>query len=268
MRLVPLHAQAILFIFGCLVGQHVRAGDSGAWVDCTPQPEIPVCTTCTQADLKAALQSCFPLVFSSYNWTDNQPPQIVYAVPQKLGFGVGNFLGQYFHVRGIAMLANGLFTTTTLFNISGIPMPRFLPGQLGNFSLVPTLQYTCGQCPTSKVQQWPHTCPGPWLYSDVVEVLRVTMKQFRAGMEHHPIVIQFRCSDTYYRFKYGMPGWPFYESVSPSATKRLLPSFLCVTGWVHGCPPPPPHVSCPTPCPSLGGVTWSTQKFLLRLAVF
>ena len=135
---------------------------------------------------------------------------------------MGNFLGQYFHAAGIAHLANIGFHATRLFNTTGFQMPRDIAGHWGdnNYSLVPTLAYHCRHCAPSKVIQWPHTCPGPWLFANHADLLRRSLSQVQTPTESRPIVIQFRCSDTYYRHRYGVLDWKFYREVTPFRSHR------------------------------------------------
>ena len=205
-----LHAKAIFAVFVSIISARSRI--EACWVPCTPPPQFPLCHDCTREDLKTAIKPCYPLLFSKPVRHDDTPV-IMYTMPTDNRFGVGNYLGQYFHVRGIAKLAKTVFLTNRRFNVSGITLPSSFEGEWGNYTQVPLLEHGCATCPPSRVRQFPHTCAGPWLYSDAVDLLRAAVSKIHIQTDYHPIIIQFRCSDTYYRYKYGMPEWDFYYQV-------------------------------------------------------
>ena len=175
-------------------------------VRCTPRKSFAPCGDCNNRHaLLKALNQCYPLVNAFVN-AGAEGLTIDYTPAEEEAFGLGNNLGQYFHNVAMARLANIRLNVTKPFNVSGFRLPSgivHVPASAGVSRNVSAVQYYCRMCHRIVIRkEFPHTCPGPWVHEDIKGAVHRALAD--AGVPHEPrhVVLQFRCSDVYYRSGY------------------------------------------------------------------
>ena len=200
---------------------HVR---NPGLVACARRAMRPPCTWCNRTNLRKALTGCYPLQSANFVKDSRGAMSVVFEPGAEAKFGLGNHLGQYFHNAGMARVAKIGFHVTAPFNISGFVLPSgpLVPPQNPvDFTGVSMVRYYCKICNKMEIFEWPHTCPGPWLREDIKGHLHRAIRHSGVRFEERQVVIQFRCSDTYYRDGYGMLSWMFYHESLQDVTRLM-----------------------------------------------
>ena len=198
--------------------------------NCTPKYTAKPCTTCTLKELRAALINCLPTQFAhTVRHRGSGTPAVRYRPRDEGVFGLGNHLGQYFHSAGIARIARvdfrGSFSVSGLRLSHGFDAPRGGPDYRG----AALLAHYCWACNRQKVALFPHVCRGPWLYADIRGELERSLRAARVQPEAKDVVVQFRCSDSYFRRGYGALRWAYYRTALAEAFAGQAPRDRTVT---------------------------------------